>query len=266
MSASGSPFSAADSALGYLFQCRYALLDSLRRIRQGEDFVVSIETLDDVVFEPKGKPEELLQTKHHKNREASLNDFSPDLWKTIRIWCEGTLSGHVTPDAVFYLLTTSTASADSAASFLRHDDKRDVDTAFAKLKATAQTSTNKTNVSAYAVFLKNETKVRPIFDRAFVLDSTQPITELSKAIQNEVRLAVKKKFLDSFVERIEGWWLARVIVQMSDHSGPILSEELDAQMSLVREQLRDDNLPIDDSIIDAAVDFGFHIDKTFVKH
>jgi hypothetical protein len=74
MTTDGSPFSAADSALGYLFQCRYALLDSLRRWRQGEDFLITVETLDDIVFERKGQPAELLQTKHHLNRQATLTD------------------------------------------------------------------------------------------------------------------------------------------------------------------------------------------------
>ena len=119
MTTDGSPFSAADSALGYLFQCRYALLDSLRRWRQGEDFLVTVETLDDVVFERKGQPAELLQTKHHLNRQAALTDASPDLWKTIRIWCEGTVGGSIPSDSVFYLLTTATAPVGSTASYLR---------------------------------------------------------------------------------------------------------------------------------------------------
>ena len=60
-------YSAAPSALGYIYQVRYALLESLRRLRKGQDFVVAIETLDDVVFEQDGEAPELLQTKHHVN-------------------------------------------------------------------------------------------------------------------------------------------------------------------------------------------------------
>ena len=155
MTTDGSPFSAADSALGYLFQCRYALLDSLRRWRQGEDFLVSIENLDDVLFEPAGLPAELLQTKHHLNRQASLTDASPDLWKTIRVWTEGMVGGSIPSDANFYLLTTAVASAGSTASYLRTKD-RDVDVAFKKLIATAQTSQNKDLASAYSAFLTHQ--------------------------------------------------------------------------------------------------------------
>ena len=50
---------------GYLFQCRYALLDALKRMVQDVDFQVSIETLDDVVLDQEGEALELLQTKHH---------------------------------------------------------------------------------------------------------------------------------------------------------------------------------------------------------
>lgn len=264
MATDGSPFSAADSALGYLFQCRYALLDSLRRWRQGEDFLVSVETLDDVVFEPKGQPAELLQTKHHLNRQASLTDASPDLWKTIRIWCEGTVRGSIPSDAVFHLLTTAAAPAGSAASCLRTKD-RDVEAAFKKLVATAQTSKSQENAAAYDIFLKNQTKVRPIFDRVFVLDGTSVITELPKLIRQEVRPAVHKAFLEPFVERLEGWWFSRVIKQMAKVTpGPILSEELEDQADELREQFKEDNLPIDDAVRGADIDITSHIDKRFV--
>ena len=49
-----NPFSAADSALGYLYQVRVALLWALRRLKTDDDFVISLETLDDVTFETKG--------------------------------------------------------------------------------------------------------------------------------------------------------------------------------------------------------------------
>ena len=75
-----NPFSAADSALGYLYQVRVALLWALRRLKIDDNFVISLETLDDVTFETKGgKPEELLQDQHHRNREATLTDASEDL-------------------------------------------------------------------------------------------------------------------------------------------------------------------------------------------
>jgi hypothetical protein len=112
-----TPFSATASAVGYLFQCRYALLESLRRLRRDDQFMVSIETRDDVVFERDGEPPDLLQTKHHVKKTANLTDTSPDLWKTIRIWCEGLINGNIPDGATFFLITTAEAPKGAAASY-----------------------------------------------------------------------------------------------------------------------------------------------------
>jgi hypothetical protein len=75
-------FSAADQAIGYLYQVRYALwllLDG------AEEHELVLEALDDIHLESQGTPIELLQTKHHSTK-ASLTNTSADLWKTIRVW------------------------------------------------------------------------------------------------------------------------------------------------------------------------------------
>lgn len=82
---SPTSFSASDSALGYLYQVRLALLSSLERLGQDQTFALYLETLDDVVFESTGSAFELLQLKHHCQRAANLTDASPDLWKTLRV-------------------------------------------------------------------------------------------------------------------------------------------------------------------------------------
>src|SRR4051794_8121002 len=116
-----SPFSAADPALGYLFQCRYALLGALRRLRHTDEFLISIETLDDVVFDLPGRPLEVIQTKHHLRHAANLSDASVELWKSLRIWCEGNRDGTIPPGTLHYLITTTGASPGSAAALLRFD-------------------------------------------------------------------------------------------------------------------------------------------------
>ena len=55
-----STFGAAPSMVGYLYQVRLALLWAIRRSRTS-DFVVSLETLDDVSFEVGGEPLAVLQ-------------------------------------------------------------------------------------------------------------------------------------------------------------------------------------------------------------
>jgi hypothetical protein len=51
-----SQYSAAASLLGYIYQCRLALLESLKRLKSDPDIAVAIETLDDVVFEYSDRP------------------------------------------------------------------------------------------------------------------------------------------------------------------------------------------------------------------
>jgi hypothetical protein len=60
--ASGSSFSAAASALGYLYQVRYGLVLLLEAKNPAS--ALSLEKLDDVAFEESGEPTQVLQFKH----------------------------------------------------------------------------------------------------------------------------------------------------------------------------------------------------------
>lgn len=247
-------FSAADSVLGYLYQCRVALVTALQRIRAAEEFTVALEILDDVVFEKEGQSTELLQTKHHRNRSANPTDASPDLWKSLRISCKG-LAGGSFPAGTSFHLITSRAGDDSAAHRLRVT-QRDVPTARARLHATAQTSTNPDNKGAYEAFLAlTEDQQRALLDSVFVIDSSPAIGELDDRLRAEVRWAAEKQHLESFVSRLEGWRFRRAIQQMRAPIGSniILSQEIEAQMDDLREQFKRDALPIDEDILAAAV-------------
>ena len=79
-------FSASEHLVGYLYQVRYALLVLLQKIKYELNIELSLEKLDDVAFERNGEPIELRQTKHHVSKTVELSDYSPDIWKTIRIW------------------------------------------------------------------------------------------------------------------------------------------------------------------------------------
>ena len=64
----GNLFNASASMLGYLYQIRYGLFLSLKKLSEiadPEQFNISIEKFDDVGFDKEGTPEELLQTKFH---------------------------------------------------------------------------------------------------------------------------------------------------------------------------------------------------------
>lgn len=272
MSSDRTPtFSAADAALGYLYQVRIALLWALRRFKDTSEFCVSLETLDDVTFEPKGTPAELLQTKHHRNRSANLTDASPDLWKSLRVWFEGRASNAIVPGTILTLITTTEAGLESAARSLRRSP-RNVDAALKALEGTARSSQSKENAAAYAVFLKTSSDVRrDIIDSIIVIDAAPDVADLDEELRAEVMWAVERKHHGAFLERLEGWWFRRVVKQLLKVAAagePILAEELESQMSDLREQFKLDALPIDDDLLSFSLDDAtraHHADSAFVR-
>ena len=244
-------FSAANSALGYLFQVRVALLLALRRLRTSPDFSVALETLDDVVFERQGLPEALLQAKHHTDREANLTNSCVDLWKTLRIWCEMATSDRLSGDTTCFLLTTATAPPRSAASFLRTSG-RNPNEAQRILEETAHTSANQENSAAYKIFLQaSSAKRHLILSNITVLDKSPSVIQLAGELQEEIRWSTQKSQLQQLVQRLEGWWFQRVLHQLSDATERILGDEIEAQVEDLSEQFRRDALPIDDDILQA---------------
>lgn len=229
-----------------------ALLWSLRRLKRDNDFIVSLETLDDVTFESAGgTPEELLQTKHHRQHEGALTDTSPDLWKTIRIWLEAQAAGTLPPDTTLHLLTTGTAPAGSIASCLRYEG-RNVDAALRGLEATARSSTSEVNAASYSVFLQASVpQRRAVLEQMVVLDAQPTITDLNSDLTAEVFWAVDRRYHEPFLDRLEGWWVRRALRQLASASASdrILAAELDAQMSDLREQFQHDALPVDDDLL-----------------
>ena len=248
MSQQGSApdFSAADSALGYLYQARLALLLALRRRARDETFAVYLETLDDLVFETSGSSVELLQLKHHRGRAANLTDASPDLWKSLRVWIEGRESGRIPGDAQLVLMTTSPAAAGSVAVCLSADG-RDQGSALRRMEQVAATSGNDTNQPAYRCFSALSADARrALLASIAILPGSPDIGAVGDELKREARLSVRREHLDPFVSRLEGWWYGRVVQQLREAAKPpILSAELEAQIDDLREQFHRDALPVD---------------------
>lgn len=268
--AGANPFSAVDATLGYLYQVRSALLWALRRLKGEPDFLVSVETLDDVTFETTGgDATDLLQTKHHRKGAAPLTDASPDLWKTLRIWFEGHGSGQIPPNANLYLVTTGMAPDGTAASRLRATS-RDVPAAKQALDATASSSTNQANKRGYEVYLKATSTERiAVLDRVTIIDASPTVADIDGELRQEVFWAAGKEHHGPFLDRLEGWWLRRVLRQLTDAAQDrVGSAELEAQMSDLREQFKQEALPIDDDLLEFTLDDATkaaHEDSTFVR-
>lgn len=266
-----SKFSAVDAALGYAYQVRCALVQSLEHARNGEDFEVGIETLDDVTFTATGgEPLELLQTKHHLGAKSALTDAAVDLWKTLRIWIEGRESGVIPTTAKLYLITTASASTGSAAAKLRADlNDRNLNAAVDALNATALTSGNEQNKLAYLAYSKlSQVERLSLLGQAYVIDAAPNISDLEDELRRQVRWLAPKEHEDAFLQRLEGWWFRRVLKQLTKAAPLIESREIDLYMEDLREQFKREALPIDDDILGIELNEALQEscrDRLFVK-
>jgi hypothetical protein len=264
--AENNPFDASHSLVGYLYQCRYALCASLNKLRRFEEFTISIESMDDVVFEKMGSAPELLQTKCHTVRAANLTDASPDLWRSVRIWCEGITDGRIPVESTFYLITTSIAPVDSTAYFLKIGPTRNVSNAIDRLNATENLSDNKNNAAAFAAYkILSKNQKKRLFENVFVIDGSPSITDLDKKMREEISFAVNFDFLSRFLDQLEGWWYRKIVDQLTGPSPLLTSYELRLEIENISKQLNEDNLPIDDDILKATIDATGFQEKVFVK-
>jgi hypothetical protein len=247
MPSTGPDFTAASSALGYLYQVRYALVLLLQA--ENTESVISIEKLDDIAFEVEGEASELLQAKHHRTHTASLGDSSTDLWKTLRVWSVAVKAGSVDlASTILSLLTTAEAAADSAAALLRPGPGRDVARALEKLRQAGAASGSQIVQPAFKAFQElTGTQQEDLIGQIGVLDMAPDILRARELLETRMRVATRPKFLVPLCDRLEGWWFSRVIEHLNDpKTFPGIAQELVlVHVNDLNDQFRLDNLPID---------------------
>ncbi|TDX44477.1 ABC-three component system protein [Orenia marismortui] len=238
-------FNAGAAALGYFYQARYALFLLMKNHCDYNE--LSIERFDDVAFENKGTPKELIQLKHHQKSSSSLSNASVDVWKTLRIWCTQILEGELPIKGVLRtIITTESASKGSAMSKLK-PDSRDEEKALDILNNIAETSTNSTNKKSYEVFSKlSKTEKMNLLQTIKIIDSSSNINDTKDDILKQLVYTARPKFLESVYERLEGWWFNKVVQHLScDSKNLITHQELLSKIIDIQEQFHEDNLPID---------------------
>jgi C-terminal domain 7 of the ABC-three component (ABC-3C) systems len=268
MVAAREPHEARASAMGYLFQCRYALLMAIQAIPDAPQFEIAIEKFDDVSFEADGEPTHLIQTKHHVGRRANLTDASVDLWKTLLVWSKRVAKDVEAPFRTkFVLLTTGSAPDGSAASFLRMRDRHEK-TADQLLMRIASTSRNQQNAEAYAAYKALSEDLRLALLRSvFVLDGSPNIIDVREEIARELHYAAGRENVDRLVERLEGWWFGVIIKALASINStaiPVLA--IDQRIDELREEFRRTALPVDYASAVPTQDIVAELDKRpFVK-
>jgi len=240
--------SAADSASGYLYQCRYALLAALRRQDVTPGLEVSIECFDDISFSMEGSPVELLQSKHSL-RPKAMGDMAQQFWNTIGIWTKRVIDHPAELGKVrLSFVTTAKLGPDTAVSLLRPDPKvRDVAGAATKLAVSAAKSKNAKVAWATRLFLEQIPEIREqILDMVEMLDASPTIVDVSSDIASSVKRACRPEHLAVFVERLEGWWFGIVIDALSAPGGKLIPVSLiDSKVDDLREEFGPERLPLD---------------------
>lgn len=256
--------------LGYLYQCREALLLAIVETKSQPGLSVSIERFDDVAFEEDGTASEQLQLKHHVDA-ASLTDMSVDLWKTLRIWSEQTSDNFNLPfERRFTIITTAQAPVGSAAELLRfpRPSADAEEKALTLLCAAATNSTNQEAAAGRKAFLAlSEHDQRNLIAAIRVHDNSPSITDARSEIEGLLIFAAPDGRVTHLVDHLEGWWFAQVVTCLSNPKAPAISLlALRAKIDEIGSAFRAGELLISpDALTVSAEDLSASDNRIFVK-
>ena len=243
--------SATGPMLGYLYQCRYALLAALKEGRKNLSYELSIERFDDITFESEGIPLDLIQSKHPA-KPSDLSDRSVDVWKTILIWANLVKDNpQQFAQTRFILVTTATAHSGSAMEKLRHaEEQRNVSAAIKILMTAATTSKNDTTKKGRQAFIDLDEKLRNLLiSNIWVFDRAPDIIDVRKEIETELMYSAPLGKIEMFTDLLEGWWFRRVILGLTENNGPnITLLSLATKTTEIRDEFNADALPLSPGI------------------
>jgi hypothetical protein len=264
----GVDHGAAASAIGYLYQTNWALLELLRRASTRPDQALTLERHDDVSWDQSGTATELLQLKHHISRQGGLGDASPDLWRTLRVWMDHARPGD-TAGPLLVLVTTASASIGSAAALLRDDAARRPEEARTLLEHAAGKSENRDTEKSRAQFLALSSAERQVFlSRTYVSDGAAAITDLDAAVRQQLwsTLPTEPMHADTYMELVWQWW-ARVSLDILSKRRPSVDvSEAKAQLAHIRDMFTAETLPtlIELEHVDEEEAVALHSNRPFV--
>ncbi len=210
--------------LGYLFQCRQALLLSIELTKTAPGLSISIERFDDIAIEDAEVPIAQYQLKHSLT-PGNLTDTSVELWKTLRIWSEQVKDNPQLPfETLFSIFTTATATVGSAAALLRSDrSSNDEELAVKLLDTAATTSSNEATKKARATYLSLPPEQRRALVRAInIFDQAPSISDVLGEIKDLLTFSVAPQHLDTLVQHLEGWWFSNVVRSLTREGSPSL--------------------------------------------
>lgn len=258
-------FAAGASALGYLYQVHYGLYVMLCNTDEEKDLI--LEGIDDLEI-IESDHTTLAQLKYKTNRKGSLTRRSPDLWKTLRVWCEQIEKGKIDPQKTsFTIITTGHCPKDSIIGSFLLDKKNKLDETIKKLDAIATEKTNNTNLKGYKAWSQQSKEIRTsILYSLEVADEALDFQDIRDKIKNRVRFSTDERNLPAFIDQLLGWWYERCIFQLNQQNPtPITYDELTKKLREIVDTFSRDNLPINFDKILEVDNIAKYEKETYVK-
>ncbi len=258
--------SAAASALGYLHQTRWGLLELLWSRNTDPSRSLTMEMFDDIAWDYDGTPTELKQLKLHVSTVRNLTDASDDIWRTLRAWMDAGRPGD-TYGPTLTLITNATAGTGSAASHLRVSTDRDVTTARTKLEHTARNSTTTGTKAARDQFLRLPPSERATFvGRIFIADQSADLDGVEDEVATLLRPGAPTDpyQFDMYLEQVWGWWAKTTIAMLRGQRPAVSVTEVLTVLERIRDGYTRDNLPSLIDTEDINLDSLQHENRTYV--
>lgn len=234
---------ASSSAIGYLYQTDWALLELLRGARDRPDQAMTIELFDDVAWDKDGEVQELLQLKHHQKSAGSLSDMSVDLWKTLKVWLDTPAFADV-GGPLLTLLTTSDCGPGTAASHLGPGSDRDTGQALDLLNTAASASTSATTAAARAKWIDTPLSSRiSMVERIRILGGAIRIEDVETHVRSEISWALPIGQEETFLSLFWQWWRRVALDLLQKRRGRVDVLEAQQQVQVIRDMFVPDNLP-----------------------
>lgn len=230
---------------GYLYQVFAALLlilDSKNDLNK-----LCIEKFDDVAFVETDKPKVMIQVKHQINARGKLTDTSTDLWRSINSWCDSIKKNNLDIlTTSFVILTTALAPTDSAAYFLREQQKNRNTEKALELILTAANGTQETTKVFRNKFLSLSVKTqKQLVSNIYIYDNSVQIKSCREDLKRRIRWGTLPQFEDLICEQLEGWWFQKAIQFLcSDKSVYIDQKQVQSKVYEITSSYREDSLPI----------------------
>ncbi|MDT0567716.1 hypothetical protein RM704_09575 [Streptomyces sp. DSM 3412] len=235
---------ASASALGYLYQAKWALLELLRGSSERPDGAISLELHDDVAWEVAGRPVDLLQTKLHQRSTRTLGDRDDDLWRTIRSWMDTHDPGD--GDGPWLTLVTTQHARDGSAAAALRSASREPGMALRRLETAAADSKSKETAEARARFLALSASERATFvQRMRVIDGTLGIDDLDGAVRKRLLFAIPSGDgpQASFMEQLWAWWYDQVVEMLQKRRTSVSVGAVHRRVEQIRDDYAADRLP-----------------------